>query len=92
MTGNSESTRNWLSARTIMEGLILAALLWMGSTSLDTQVKLGVLISQMETLKSQAAGQQPAIDSLNTRVTTNEIEIRNLKSSVEEVRAVRGAK
>lgn len=71
----TEGARNWQSIRTVMEGLILAVLVWTGSSLVAVKSQLAVLQVQVATIQTQLAdlpAMRSKIDTLEVRVARNE--------------------
>jgi len=65
MAAQLSESRNWQSVRTVLEALILAALLWASKSLTETQTQLAVLQVDIANLRTQLA----PLASLNERVT-----------------------
>lgn len=53
MSGQQSNVRNWQSVRTVLEGMILLALVWSAKTLTDTQTQLAVLQVDIANLRTQ---------------------------------------
>ena len=61
----AEQQRNWQSVRTVLEALILAALLWSAKALTETQTQIAVLQTDIANLRVQLA----PVAQLDQRVT-----------------------
>lgn len=61
--------RNWQSVRVVLEGLILAALLWSAKQLTETQTQIAVLQTDIANLRVQLA----PLANLDQRVTRLEV-------------------
>ena len=71
----SNNQRNWASVRVVMEGLILAVLVWTGSSLVAVKSQLAVLQVQVATIQTQLAdlpNMRSRLDTMEVRVARNE--------------------
>jgi len=67
--------RNWQSVRTVLEGLILAGIVWMASSMQQQIVSIAKLQEQMSQMSATLAN----IPDLTTRVTKVEMQLNELQ-------------
>lgn len=65
MNTPADGQRNWQSVRTVIEALILAALLWSAKALTETQTQIAVLQVDIANLRAQLA----PVAGLDQRVT-----------------------
>lgn len=75
----------WQSVRTILEALILAALVWCGRTLILTGESMARMSVQLETLTAQMQG----MPELGTRVTKLELRVEQHGADIQELRRLR---
>ena len=75
----------WQSVRTILEALILAALMWCGNSLITTGQRMAVMSNQMESISKQMAG----MPELGTRVTKLELRVEQHSADIQELRRLR---
>lgn len=78
----------WQSVRTILEALILAALMWCGNSLISTGKTMAVLSDRMESMSKQMQG----VPELGTRVTKLELRVEQHQSDIQELRQLRAVK
>lgn len=86
MTGQEDGARPmWQSFRTLLEALILAALLWSAKTQIALGQQVAVMTSQLSTMNQSLAG----VPELGTRVTKLEIVSDQSRQDIRELKQVR---
>lgn len=75
MTEPATNTRNWQSVRTVMEGLILAAILWMANSMQQQATAMARLQVQVETMNAVISN----VPDLSSRMTRAEVNIADLQ-------------
>lgn len=83
----SEPARNWQSVRTLLEALILAALLWSAKTQVALLTQIAVLQDNVILLRSQLSD----VGGLSTRVTRLEMQVESNRQAIADLRAQRAA-
>lgn len=76
------SGRDRQSLRTVLEMLILAALLWSGKTQMTLTTQIAVLQNNVNSLHNQLSD----VPSLTVRTATMEMQVRQIERDVEELR------
>lgn len=79
---DTQQQRNWQSVRTVLEGLILAVLVWTGSSLVGVKSQLAVLQVQVATIQTQLAdlpAMRSRVDTLEVRVARNEQDLGRAK-------------
>lgn len=74
--------RNWSSVRVVLEGLILAALLWSAKSQVTLQTQIAVLQDNVLAMRSQLAD----VPGLADRVSRLEVQVDRDRADINEVR------
>lgn len=74
--------RNWNSVRVVLEGLILAALLWSAKSQVTLQTQIAVLQDNVLAMRSQLAD----VPGLADRVSRLEVQVDRNRADLNEVR------
>lgn len=78
----------WQSVRTILEGLILGALIWCGTQLIQTGKQIAVMTNQLEGMTRQLSG----VPELGTRVAKLELQTEQNRQDIQELRRLRDLK
>lgn len=81
-------TRNWQSVRTVLEALILAAMLWSARTQVTMLAQIAVLQTQVVALTTQLSD----VPGVSARVSRLEVQAERNRQDIAEIREMRGLK
>jgi capsule polysaccharide export protein KpsE/RkpR len=76
---SEEAKRNWASVRIVIEGLMLAAVLWSARTQVEMVTQVAVVQADIAAIRAQLAD----VPSLTQRVATNDARIESLKEQLQ---------
>lgn len=88
MSDPRPDVRNWQSVRTVLEALILAALLWSAKVQMTVLTQMAVLQDNVISIRAQLAD----VPGLNQRTTTLEVKVAQAQQDITEMRQMRGLK
>jgi hypothetical protein len=84
-----QENRNWQSVRVILEGLILAGILWSINNQTDQTRAIVRLQTQIEGMQAANAGVIAAIPQLNSDVATLKVRVDDTARRVTDLEQVR---
>lgn len=80
---SDQQQRNWQSVRVVMEGLILAALIWSARSQVALQTQIAVLQDNVLGMRAQLAD----VPGLAERVSKLEVQAERNRADINEIRA-----
>lgn len=86
MTEQIQSGSKLQKVRGVLEAVIVAALLWTGSSLIALREQNAVMHAQLTMIQTQLLD----VPSMKLQLTKHEIEIERLKEDVKETRSVKG--
>lgn len=77
--------RNWQSVRVVIEGLILAALLWTAKVQVTLLTQVAVMQADVTALRAQLAD----VPTLSTRMSRLEVKVENNERAIERLQGAK---